>query len=100
MGSFACLMFPALTAFAQPVVSNVTASQTVGTRSVAIAYTLSHPQSLPCTEKLQALRDNEVTWESVTSATGALGAGIASTFGGAATSVPWITGNEWLAQIA
>jgi hypothetical protein len=50
---------------AQPAIANLTASQPAGTRSVAIAYTLSHPQSLPCTVTLQASRDNGATWEAV-----------------------------------
>ena len=61
VAALASLCLTALTALAQPTVSNVTASQTAGTRSVAITYTLSHPQSLPCTVTLLASRDNGAT---------------------------------------
>ena len=99
IGAFASLFLAALTALAQPAVSNVTASQSAGTRSVAISYTLSHPQSLPCAVTLQASRDNGATWETVASTTGALGSGIASTPGGAVKSITWNAGSDWPALL-
>ncbi|MBI4623883.1 MAG: SUMF1/EgtB/PvdO family nonheme iron enzyme, partial [Verrucomicrobia bacterium] len=47
----------------------------------------------------QASRDNGATWETVASTTGALGAGITSTPGGAAKSIVWNAGNDWPAQL-
>jgi formylglycine-generating enzyme required for sulfatase activity len=93
------LFLTALTAMAQPVVSGVTASQTPGTRSVVITYTLAHPQSLVCTVTMQASRDGGITWEAVNSTTGDLGFGKTSTPAGAAKSVTWNAGNDWPAQL-
>jgi formylglycine-generating enzyme required for sulfatase activity len=93
------LFLTGLTARAQPVVSGVTASLGAGTRSVAIAYTLSHPQSLPCTVTVQASRDNGATWETVAATTGDIGAGQTSTPGGVAKAITWSAGAEWPAQL-
>lgn len=86
-------------AISQPVVSNVTASQSVGTRSVAIGYTLRHPQSLPCTVTIQVSRDNGSIWEVVASVSGAVGAGVPSTTGATGKSVTWNVGSNWPAQV-
>jgi formylglycine-generating enzyme required for sulfatase activity len=97
----AAFLLTALTALAQPVVSGVTASQTAGTRSVAIGYTLAHPQSLACTVTMQASQDNGATWVTVASATGpgALGAGVTSTVAGVAKTITWNAGADWPAQL-
>jgi formylglycine-generating enzyme required for sulfatase activity len=89
----------AVVAPTQLTISNVTASQQAGTKSVAITYTLAHPQSLPCTVTMQASRDNGTTWETVASTTGAVGTGITTTLGGAAKSITWNVGTDWPAQL-
>ena len=89
----------AATVAAQPVVSNLAVSQPAGTRTVAIAYLLSHPQSLPCTVTMQGSRDNGATWETVTATSGALGAGITSTTLGAVKLATWNAGSDWPAQL-
>ncbi len=70
-----------------------------GTRSAAITYTLSHAQSLPCTVTMLASRDNGVTWETVASTTGALGAGITSLPSGLTKAATWNGGNDWPPQL-
>jgi formylglycine-generating enzyme required for sulfatase activity len=91
---FACGL--AAAAFAQPTVSNVTASQTAGARTVAISYALAHPQGLACRVTVQASRDNGATWETVASVSGAVGAGIAP---GTGKGVTWNAGTDWPAQL-
>jgi formylglycine-generating enzyme required for sulfatase activity len=70
-----------------------------GTRSAAITYTLSHAQSLPCAVTMLASRDNGVTWETVASTTGALGAGITSSPSGLTKAITWNGGNDWPPQL-
>ena len=89
----------ALTALAVPEVSEVSARHVTGTRTVVITYTLAQPQGLPCLVTLLASRNNGVEWETITSASGDVGAGKSSTSSGAAKSITWIAATDWPALL-
>jgi formylglycine-generating enzyme len=81
---------------APPVIGDISASQRAGTKWVDISYDLSDPDTASLTVSLQISADGGTTWTvPVTSATGAIGAGVAP---GLRRTVVWNAGTDWSNQ--
>ncbi|MCX6715385.1 MAG: hypothetical protein NTX72_06275 [Candidatus Uhrbacteria bacterium] len=79
--------------YVNPVVSSVTAAQTLGSTNVSITYTLADNTSDNLLVEVQASSDNGVTWTvPITSVTGAVGAGQST---GTGKTITWNAGTDY-----
>jgi hypothetical protein len=78
------------------VVSNVTASQNLGARTVEIAYDLADNSSNNLTTELQISEDNGISWDVIhDSVTGAIGSGQST---GTGKTITWDAGTDFDGQ--
>ena len=85
----------------QPVVTDVTAAQTLGQREVIISYQLSHPQSAWCEVVVKASRDAGTTWEVLNAGlSGAVGPDVATSPTPATKTITWqLASTQWPAKL-
>ncbi len=78
-----------------PLVSNVVAEQSAGTKTVAITYDLAHSEGLASTVTVEVTTNDEY-WEAVGSLSGEVGSGVTE---GVGKSITWDAGAEWPAEL-